>query len=75
MYMYHLFLLYPPPHTRNICKQHHFPVSHRTLPTKAERSDFIDYLLYKYLVIDVYDGDSLILMGSANIPLKVCMSF
>ena len=52
-------------------KQHSFTVSHQTLPSKADRSDFISYLQCKHLVIDVYDGDSLIFIGSANIPLKV----
>ena len=51
--------------------QHKFTVSHHTLPTKADRSDFISYLQCKHLVIDVYDGDSLIFIGSANVPLKV----
>ena len=51
--------------------QHSFDVSHQTLPTKADRSDFVNYLQCKHLVVDVYDGDSLIFIGSANIPLKV----
>ena len=58
-------------YTTCIHTQHSFPVSHQTLPTKADRSDIITYLQRKHLIIDVYDGDSLIFIGSANIPLKV----
>ena len=51
--------------------QHCFSVSHQALPTKVDRYDFIDHLQCKHLIVDVFDGDSLIFLGSVNVPLKV----
>jgi hypothetical protein len=67
----HMHTPYAYVHCTHVHTQHSFAVSHRTLPTKADRSDFISSLQCKHLVIDVYDGDSLMFIGSANIPLKV----
>ena len=57
----------PLPHTHT---QHHYGINHVTLPTKIDRED-LTHLLSSHLSVDVYDGDSLILLGTAALPLRV----
>ena len=57
----------PPTHT----SQHHYGINHVTLPTKTDREDLTHLLLSSHFSVDVYDGDSLILLGTAALPLRV----
>ena len=43
------------------------------MPSVAERSRFAAFLQHGYLTIDVYDGDSLLLLGVAKVPLAVSL--
>lgn len=51
---------------------HWFRVHLESLPTRAERCRFTAFLQHGCMTADVYDGDSLILLGVARIPLAVC---
>ena len=50
---------------------HWFRVHLESLPSRAERCRFTAFLQHGCMTADVYDGDSLILLGVARIPLAV----
>ena len=52
----------------------YFGVEHHSLPSGAERSRFAAFLQHGFLTIDVYDGDSLLLLGVAKVPLAVSLN-
>ncbi|KAF0691786.1 Aste57867_17057 [Aphanomyces stellatus] len=68
------------PGTFLLCRDHakkpslalHFEV-HTTKHCPLEAAAFASYLLTKPLVVDVWDGDSLLHLGSLSIPLHVLM--
>ena len=49
----------------------HFNVHLESLPSQTDRSRFAMFLQHGHLTADVYDGDSLILLGVAKVPLAV----
>ena len=48
-----------------------YDVDEGILLSVSERSRFTAYLASGHLWVDVYDGDSLLLLGTAAIPLRV----
>lgn len=52
---------------------HNFSVHLESLSSRGERSRFAAFLQHGRLLVDVYDGDSLLLLGVAKIPLAVSM--
>lgn len=66
-------------HCRSACTlslsptQHCYHANHTTLPSKTDHSDFSSLLSSGCLIIDLYDRDSLFLLGTARLPLRVRM--
>jgi len=58
-------------HTLTYPPQHHHGINHVTLPTRSDHEDLTHFLLSSRLTVNVFDGDSLMLLGTAALPLKV----
>lgn len=54
-----------------LCVQDWYGIDDETLSSVSERSRFTAYLQSGHLWVDVYDGDSLLLLGMAGISLRV----
>ncbi len=55
----------------NFMQVHLFKVHLQSLPGRADRLSFASFLQHGHLLMDVYDGDSLILLGVVHVPLTV----
>lgn len=53
----------------------HFPVTPQSLPSRAERSRFAASVRHGHISVAVYDGDSLILLGMAHVPVAVSVYY
>ncbi|XP_064400169.1 nephrocystin-4-like isoform X2 [Halichondria panicea] len=53
---------------------HCYHANHTTLPSKTDHSDFSSLLSSGCLIIDLYDRDSLFLLGTARLPLRTLLS-